>query len=280
MLHVVNYRMDGLIKIMKNNLVSIITPAYNSERTIEETIQSVLAQTYDNWEMIIVDDCSLDETLTIVKKFLEKDARIVLVELDENSGVASARNAGIKRASGRYIAFLDSNDLWNPDKLKRQIGFMKEEGCYFSYTAYEIIDVDGRDLGKVVTVPLHQNYRNLVKMNAIGCLTVMIDIEEIEDIEMPLLKHEDFALWLTILRRGYVAHGLNENLAKYRKHDDSLSFNKIKTPGGVWRVYRKNQNISVVLSSIYLFHFITRTLIKYKKLGRLQEVVGFKKRSG
>jgi len=266
---------------MEENLVSIITPAYNSEKTIKKTIKSVIAQTYKNWEMIIVDDCSQDGTLTVVRKYLEKESRIVLVELEVNSGVASARNIGIRRANGRYIAFLDSNDLWTPDKLLRQIGFMKEVGCYFSYTAYEMIDVDGRDLGKVVTAPLQQNYRNLVKKNTIGCLTVMLDAEEIVDIEMPPMKHEDFALWLTILRRGYVAHGLDENLAKYRKHNDSLSFNKFRTASWVWRIYRDNQNISIVLSSIYLLHFITRSLIKYKKLGLLQEIVGFgKSRSG
>ena len=265
---------------MENKLVSIITPAYNSERTIGETIESVIAQTYENWEMIIVDDCSLDETSNIARKFSEKESRIVLVELDINGGVATARNIGIKRANGRYIAFLDSNDLWNPDKLLKQIGFMKEVGCYFSYTAYEIVDVNGQGLGKVVTAPLQQNYRNLVKKNTIGCLTVILDTEEIVDIEMPQMNHEDFALWLTILSRGYVAYGLNENLAKYRKHDDSLSFNKFKTAGWVWRIYRTNQNIGFVFSFIYLLHFITRSLVKYKKLGLLSDIIGFGKRSG
>ena len=258
---------------MKKNLVSIITPAYNSENTIEETIESVLAQTYKNWEMIVVDDCSQDGTLSIVRKFSEKESRIVLIELEVNSGVANARNIGIKRANGRYIAFLDSNDLWAPDKILKQIDFMNEVGCYFSYTAYEIVDMDGRELGKVVTAPLQQNYRNLVKVNAIGCLTVMLDAEEIKDIEMPPMKHEDFALWLTILSRGYVAHGLNENLAKYRKHNDSLSFNKVKTAGGVWKIYRKNQKLNFLKASYYLTLFIVKSIFKYHQLGLVSSML-------
>jgi len=260
------------VKIMKNGLVSIITPAYNAESTIEETIKSVIAQTYKSWEMIIVDDCSVDKTADIVKKYSEKDQRIELIELGINHGVANARNVAIKKAKGRYMAFLDSNDLWTPNKLLKQIDFMREKAHCFSYTAYEIIDKDGRELNKIVPASLQQKYKNLLKQNAIGCLTVMIDAKEIANIEMPLIKHEDFALWLTILNKGYVAYGLNENLAKYRKLDDSLSFNKFKTVGWVWRIYRENQNIGFARSSVYLVHFVARSLMKYKKLGFLRDI--------
>ena len=257
---------------MENELVSIITPAYNSENTIEETINSVMSQTYRSWEMIIVDDCSIDETVGIIRKFSENDERIILIELQVNNGVANARNIAIRKAKGRYIAFLDSDDLWTPDKLLRQIDFMREKGCYFSYTAYEIIDVDGRKLNKVVSASLQQEYRKLLKQNTIGCLTVMLDMKEIDNIEMPSIKHEDFALWLTILNRNYVAYGLNEILAKYRKLGDSLSFNKLKTVGWVWRIYRENQKIGLVRSFMYLVQFVVRSLIKYKNLGLLGDI--------
>ena len=263
-------------EIVENDLVSIITPAYNSEATIEETIKSVIYQSYKSWEMIIVNDFSTDNTASIVRRYSEKDERIRLIELDVNSGVASARNIGIRKARGRYIAFLDSNDLWSFDKLLRQISFMEEIGCFFSYTAYEIIDLDGRKLDKIVAAPPTQGYRDLLKKNTIGCLTVMIDAKEIGDIEMPQMEHEDFALWLTILGRGYVAFGLNENLAQYRKLDNSLSFNKFKTVGWVWKIYRENQKIGFAPSAVYLVHFVVRSLVKYKQLGLLGDVISVK----
>jgi len=264
-------------KLMSDDLVSIITPAYNSESTIEATINSVLFQTYTNWEMIIVDDCSVDNTVSMVTKFSQEDERIILIELKANRGVANARNIAIKKANGRYIAFLDSDDLWTADKLLWQISFMRAKGCFFSYTAYEIIDVNGRELDQVVAAPLMQRYQDLVKKNTIGCLTVIIDVKEVADIEMPAIDHEDFALWLTILRRGYVAYGLDENLAKYRQHEESLSSNKLKTVGWVWKIYRENQNIGVFLSAIYVAHFIVRSVAKYQRLGLLGEAAGILK---
>jgi len=262
---------------VKNDLVSIITPAYNSETTIAETIKSVIAQTYEYWEMIVVDDFSTDKTSNIVKKFSESDERIILITLKVNDGVANARNTAIKKAKGRYIAFLDSDDLWASDKLLRQINFMQIRNCYFSYTAYEIVDVDGREMNKIVAASEQRGYKELLKQNTIGCLTVIIDSNEIANIEMPPIEHEDFALWLTILSRDYVAYGLNENLAKYRKLGDSLSFNKFKTVGWVWKIYRKNQSIGYVRAFIYLIHFIVRSVIKYKKLGLLQNIIAFRK---
>jgi len=265
---------------MFTDLVSIITPAYNSENTIAETIKSVKAQTYENWEMIIINDYSIDKTSSVVKEFSEKDARIRLVEISPNQGVAMARNLAIKKAKGRYIAFLDSDDLWAPDKLLKQIDFMREKGCYFSYTAYEIIDGDGESLNKVVTAPPQQRYKDLLKQNKIACLTVMIDRKEIGDIEMPSLKHEDFALWLTILNRGYVAYGLDENLAKYRRHEGSLSYNKFESVSWVWKIYRENQNLKVAQSLVCITHFIVRSLVKYQHLGLLHELVVFRKGDG
>jgi len=159
---------------MGENTVSIITPAYNSEKTIGEAIQSVLNQTYQNWEMIIINDCSRDQTLQIVITYSLKDNRITVIDLERNNGVANARNIGIKKAKGRYIAFLDSDDLWSPQKLSKQVDFMKEKKCYFSYTAYEIISADGSKLDKTVSVPPEQEYEILLKQNTIGCLTVMV----------------------------------------------------------------------------------------------------------
>lgn len=258
---------------MKNDLVSIITPAFNSERTISETIESVLAQTHQEWEMIIVDDCSEDGTRDIVKRFAEKDERIKLVELKMNSGVANARNVAIRKATGRYIAFLDSDDLWEAEKLLKQISFMLKKKCSFSYTAYEIVDAEGNSLKKTVFATEKQDYKKLLKQNTIGCLTVMIDRVEISNIEMPLMKHEDFATWLDILKEGYVAYGLNESLGKYRKLDDSVSANKFKTIGWVWKIYREHQNLGYFRSSYYLIHFVTRSALKYKQLDLLSTVL-------
>ncbi|HRS68168.1 MAG TPA: glycosyltransferase, partial [Paludibacteraceae bacterium] len=161
-----------------NQLVSIITPAYNSSKFIEETIQSVLAQTYTDWELLITDDCSTDITLEIVEKYAAQDSRIKFFVLDQNSGAAAARNNSLARAQGKYIAFLDSDDLWLPQKLAWQLSYMQEHDCAFSFSDYTLMNEDGVDLNKVIHAPKKINYHHYLRNTIIGCLTVMIDKEK------------------------------------------------------------------------------------------------------
>jgi len=238
---------------MNNNLVSIITPVYNAEKFISESIESVLNQTYNNWEMILVDDCSSDKSSEIINKYAEKDDRIKYIKLDINSGAAVARNTAIEASKGRYIAFLDSDDLWKPKKLERQLNFMKDNDVAFSFTGYDIIDEYGNEMNKSVQVPYKIDYNGLLKNTIIGCLTVVVDKEKIGNFKMPLIRtRQDLATWLMILRRGHIAYGINEPLANYRYVENSISSNKIKVMKKNWYVYRKIENLSLIKST-YVF---------------------------
>lgn len=234
--------------------VSIITPVYNSEKFIEESIKSVLSQTYTNWEMILVDDCSKDSSKSIISKYVEIDERIKYVKLDKNSGAAVARNTAIEMATGRFIAFLDSDDLWHKNKLEKQIEFMLENNIGFSFTSYETINELGENNGKVIRVPeTPVNYEFLLKNTIIGCLTVIIDRKIIGDIRMPLLRtRQDFATWLSILKKGHKAYGFDEVLATYRIVSDSISSNKLKVARKNWDLYRNVENLSF-FKSLYVF---------------------------
>jgi teichuronic acid biosynthesis glycosyltransferase TuaG len=231
-------------------LVSVITPTYNAERHILETIRSVQSQTYLNWEMLIVDDCSRDNTITIITEQAEKDERIKLVRLSENSGAAVARNTALKKAKGKYVAFLDSDDLWFPEKLTTQVSYMQEKNIAFSYTSYQIINEDGLDANKVVKVPPSINYSGLLKNTIIGCLTVMLDTEKLGIVQMPNIRtRQDTALWLSILKKGIIAYGISEPLSKYRKVNGSISSNKLKMAKQNWKMYREIESLSIARSS-------------------------------
>ena len=241
---------------MKENLVSIITPMYNSEKFITKTIDSVLNQTYKEWEMIIVDDCSKDSSPEIVKEYAKKDSRIRYIELKVNKGVSNARNVAIENANGQYIAFLDSDDIWDKDKLQKQIEFMKKENHILTFTAYELIDENNNKLNKVINVPESVDYKTLLKGNIIGCLTVVIDRSKLDfDIRMSGINHEDYVLWLSILKKGYKAYGLNEVSALYRKSSTSLSGNKIKSAKWTWNIYRNVENIPIHKSVYYFINY-------------------------
>ncbi|WP_195939936.1 glycosyltransferase family 2 protein [Romboutsia sp. 1001713B170131_170501_G6] len=241
---------------MKENLVSIITPMYNSGKFIRNTIESVLKQTYEDWEMIIVDDCSKDESPEIVKSYTKKDERIKYIRVSENKGVSNARNVALKNASGRYIAFLDSDDIWEITKLEKQIRFMKEKNCAISFTSYELINEENQKLNKVVGVPKSVDYKTLLKGNVLGCLTVVIDKSKLNfDIKMSGVRHEDYVLWLSILKRGYIAYGLDEVLAQYRKSLTSLSGNKIKSAMWTWNIYRNIEKIPLYKSIYYFVNY-------------------------
>lgn len=237
---------------MSGDMVSIITPLYNSEAFVTETVKSVISQTYANWEMIIVDDCSTDSSYDLVEAFSKTEDRIKPVRLEENCGVAAARNTAIELAKGRYIAFLDSDDLWLPMKLERQITFMKETGALLSYTGYSKIDDDGNISGRALNVPAEVSYSELLSSNVIGCLTAVYDSWKLGKRFMPVVSHEDYALWLRILKEGNVAHGINEPLAKYRVRRASVSGNKLKAIRFQWNIYRRVEEFSLPFS-MYLF---------------------------
>ncbi|MCT2535123.1 glycosyltransferase family 2 protein [Aquibacillus koreensis] len=245
-------------------LVSVITPTYNSSKFITSTIESVKNQTYHNWEMIIIDDCSRDHTVELVRQEQANDNRIKLIPLKENGGAAMARNTGMKQAKGKYIAFLDSDDLWTEKKLEEQIAFMEDNNFAFSFANYSIMDVDGNAAAKIIYAPRVVTYRSLLRNpGAIGCLTVVINREQIIDHMMPNIKsRQDFALWLKILRSGYKGYGINKTLAQYRKVPGSISSNKIKAAKKNWYVYRQLEQLNTLRSSWYFANYAVRSIKK------------------
>lgn len=205
-------------------LVSIIMPAYNASRHIKESIDSVLAQTYSNWELLIVDDCSTDETAHIIASYSDK--RIHYKRNTTNLGAAKTRNEAIRMATGRYIAFLDSDDMWLPNKLELQVHFMQENNYAITYTPYYIVQSDGNALS-IRSCPETLNYYQLTKWNRIGCLTAIYDCHILGKVFLPTIHNrEDYGLWLTILRKGYTAYRLDKPLARYRSHNGLTRGNK------------------------------------------------------
>lgn len=244
-------------------LVSIIMPAYNSARFIGESINSVLAQTYTNWELLIVDDCSKDSTAEIVAAF--SDPRIHYQRNVNNMGAAETRNQALKRAQGRYIAFLDSDDLWEPEKLKKQIAFMEKNGYAFTFSDYRIMKENGTWTGKILHMPASLSYHQYLRNTAIGCLTVVIDRLKTGDFLMPNIKSShDMALWLLIMKRGFRAYATPECLASYRLVSTSNTAKKYKAAQDVWRVYRNVEHLSICYSAFcfcgYAIHAILKRL--------------------
>ncbi|MEI2311408.1 glycosyltransferase family 2 protein [Bacillus nitratireducens] len=245
-------------------LVSIVTPSYNASSFIKETIQSVQSQTYKNWEMIIIDDVSKDNTCELIKEEIKKDSRIRLIELQENGGPAIARNTGINNAKAKYVAFLDSDDLWLPEKLEKQLAFMQNNDIAFSFTSYQIMNQDGTLTDKVVHVPEKINYNGLLKNTIIGCLTVMLDIEKLGKVQMPNIRtRQDTATWLKILRQGHYAYGLDEVLSKYRKVENSISSKKFKMAKMNWKLYREIEGLSVLKSAWCFGNYALNGVVKH-----------------
>ena len=248
-----------------SNLVSIITPSYNSSRFIGDCVKSILSQTYGNWELLIVDDCSGDNSKDIISGFSNIEVRIKPIFLENNVGAAEARNIAIRKAKGKYIAFLDSDDLWDSHKLEKQLSFMKKKDIAFSYSTYQFISEDGKELSNVVFAPKKMHYHSYLKNTIIGCLTVIIDREKTGDFEMPNIRSShDMALWLLIMKRGFSAYGLNENLAKYRVVSSSNTANKINAANDVWDVFRKVEKLNILYSAFcfigYIFNAIKKRL--------------------
>lgn len=249
-------------------LVSVVTPTYNSERFINETIESVLNQTYTNWEMIIVDDASQDNTVNIIKKYMKQDNRIRLIQLKENCGSAIARNTAMDHAKGRYIAFLDSDDLWLPEKLSTQIHFMLENDIAFSYTQYRRITEKGQETNALSKVIPRVGYERLMKHCIIGCLTVMLDMEKIGPERMINIRtRQDYAYWLAIMKKGFDAYGMPIVLSHYRTVANSISSNKLKAAKKNWELYHHIEGHSFLKSIWYFTNYAINSIIqviKYK----------------
>lgn len=254
-----------------NCLVSIITPSYNSSQFIERTIQSIQNQTHKNWELIIIDDCSKDNSYAVVQKYANQDKRIKLIKLEKNSGAAVARNTGIENSSGKFIAFLDSDDTWHPQKLEKQVKFMLEYDYAFSYTQYHQVNEKGKKIGDLY-FPAKTNYKNLLKTCVIGCLTAMYDTEKIGKVYFPLIrKRQDFALWLKILKMVPYAYCVPEDLASYTVRSDSISSNKFKAAQYNWHLYRNIERLNIFLSIYYFSNYIFRGIFrsKFKYISRI-----------
>lgn len=231
--------------------VSIITPSWNSEKYIAETIKSVQNQTYQNWEMIIVDDCSTDHTVEIVEAIAKEDPRIRIIRQSVNGGAAKARNRSLDDATGRYIAYLDADDIWKPYKLEKQVAFMKSKSCGFSCASYEVIDDVGKPLNKQVHMLPEVDYVGFLTNNLLQTVGIMVDTEVVDKsyLEMPdIRRRQDAATWLQVLKAGYKCYGLDEVLAEYRRAAGSLSSNKMKAVKGVWRLYRDIEHLSLPFS--------------------------------
>lgn len=244
--------------------ISIVTPLYNSAVFIADTIQSVQAQTFSDWEMILVDDCSTDSSVAVARTFTNRDSRIKLIQLPENLGAAVARNKAIENAQGRYIAFLDSDDLWLPDKLETQLKFMKEKDIAFSYSGYNKIGDQGQSLG-LMGVPKRVNYDQLLKCCVIGCLTAMYDAHKLGKVYMPLIrKRQDFGLWLRLLKRVDYAYGIQRPLAQYRVRPGSISAKKSNAAAYTWRLYREVEKLNLFKASYYFIHYALLGILRTK----------------
>ncbi len=254
---------------MQQAKVSIITPAFNAAAYIGQTIESVVAQTFSDWEMIVVDDGSSDDTLAIVRDWQARDGRIKLLINETNLGPGPSRNRAIDAAQGRFIAFLDSDDLWLPEKLQTQVDTMTRTGAYFTFTSYEVIGHDGHGLGKTVHAPAQISYRGLLKDTVIGCLTVMIDRNRVEKLAMPNIpSRQPLVLWLRLLREVGPAVGIDQILAKYRARAGSISSNKRSAAKNVWRVYREYERLGLVASLWYFINYAVNGSLRNRKIKR------------
>ena len=234
---------------MENNSderISIITPVYNCENLIEKTIKCVLNQTYQNWELLLVDDCSLDQSASIIKKYEKNDERIKYFKLPQNSGAAVARNRALKESSGRFIAYLDADDLWRNTKLEKQVKFMLENNYAFTCTDYEKITEDDTSLNKIIKIPKKVNYDLFLRNTIIQTVGVMVDTKLTGKrlLEMPLIRRrQDAATWCQLLKNGFECYECPENLSYYRVVKNSLSSNKLKAIKMNWHWYRKIEKL-------------------------------------
>ena len=240
---------------MSKPIVSIITPTFNSEDYIEKTLVSIINQTYKNWELLIIDDCSVDNTADVIKEFFNEDERIKLFQLEKNSGAGVARNIGIENAKGRFIAFCDSDDYWLPIKLEIQINFMINQKVEFSFCSYFVTNEKGIDLG-IVKAPSTIGTNRILRNNYVGCSTAVYDTLELGKLYMsPIRKRQDWILWIQLIKKIGEAEGIDKPLAVYTKRKAAVSSNKLNLIKYNWRVYRKELQFNFVKSLVHLVTF-------------------------
>ncbi|MCR8667194.1 glycosyltransferase family 2 protein [Aestuariibaculum sp. M13] len=246
-------------------LVSIVTPSYNSAKYITETIQSVQKQTYQNWEWMIIDDGSTDNTVALVEVFAKKDTRIKLIPLKFNAGPSKARNIGINKIKGEYMTFLDADDIWFPDFIENSIKTIQSTKIPFVFSSYKRSDEDLNFIYSDFIVPQRVNYYDILKSNSISCLTAFLDISVLGKKQMPeIKKRQDMGLWLQYLKEIPFAYGIQEPKAIYRIRKHSLSRNKKRLIKYQWQFYRDVENLSVLSSVYYMFQWMYRGILKYK----------------
>lgn len=261
---------------ISEELVSIVMPMYNSEKYLADAIESILAQSYRNWELLITDDCSSDKSYSIAKSYVQKDKRIQLFKLDRNSGAASARNYSIERARGRFLAFIDSDDWWYPDKLESQINFMLRNNIEFCFSAFEYAD-EKLNITGVSFKPIKISYSSMKLDCNVGTPGVVIDTTRLGKVFMPLIGvSEDWATWIKVSEKTGYAYAINRPLWKYRSVTGSLSSNKLKLVRGNLKMYRKVLGYSQ-LKSLFVFSFLFLPHYFYKRLRNKFDSVGYKK---
>lgn len=247
-------------------LVSIITPCYNAAPFLQNTIESVINQTYSNWEMLIVDDCSTDSSAEIIKQFAEKDSRIRYFRNQQPSGSPSKpRNIGIELAKGKYIAFLDADDVWLSQKLELQITEMEEKGLVFVYSDYEKINQNGDRNNRIIHMPQTATFWDVIETCVIPCLTVVIERNTIGDTRFKTIAKEDLAFWLEILRKGIIAHNCNCVLALYREMKNSRSSNKLDMIRNQWFILRQIEHVKPFIASIFMMKYLIYGFLKFLK---------------
>lgn len=248
-----------------SNVVSIITPTYNSAKYIAETIQSVQSQTYQNWEWIIIDDGSSDETEKIVKAFIEKDKRIQFHKLEKNSGPAIARNTGIEKASGDFMTFLDADDIWFPTFIENSITTINQTAIPFVFSSYKRSNENLEFVYSDFIVPQKVTYTDILKSNSISCLTAFLDVKMLGKKYMPIIrKRQDMGLWLQYLKEIPFAYGIKEPQAIYRIRENSLSRKKSDLIKYQWQFYRQVEKLNVFQSIYYMLHWMYRGFMKYR----------------
>lgn len=247
-------------------MISIVVPVYNAAAFIRQTMEMVQAQTYTDWELILVDDCSKDSSCEIIENYLKEkpDERIRLIKKEKNEGAALSRNRGIREAKGRYIAFLDADDVWLSHKLQIQMEYMKKEDAGFVFSAYEFGDEEAIGTGRIVHVPEILTYKKALSRTVIFTTTVLLDTEKISKdlIYMPNVPSEDSATWWQILRSGHVARGMDEVLAIYRRPGKSLSSNKMKAIQRIWYLYREVEKLPLITSCIAFAGWAYRATVR------------------
>lgn len=247
-----------------NKKISIIVPVYRAKRFLEETVSSVQCQTYQDWELLLVDDCSGDGSYELALELSKMDARIKAILQPQNMGAAKARNRGIDEAQGRYICFLDADDIWESTKLEQELSFLQAKKAGFVFTGYEFADEEAKGTGKIVHVPEMITYREALKNTTIFTSTVMIDRAVIADeaIYMPQIASEDTATWWQILKKYGKGYGLDKNLVRYRRSANTLSSNKLVAIKRIWKLYRQQEGLSVLYSAYCMCFWALRAVLR------------------